>query len=182
VPGVRFTPVQRMGRAADRWQALAPTAEEYAAAYEFLYFGEHPPGVTVSQGLLGLELEPPEGSMWCGLGRLLLVDSRGDIFPCALLTTPQFRLGHVDELSLAEALASDRVNELIDLCQRRPQEIDDCAACAWRHFCQGGCPGAIWMEYGTWHSADRLCNLRRELFPALILSRAAQASPSCAGL
>jgi radical SAM protein with 4Fe4S-binding SPASM domain len=179
VPGVRFTPVQHMGRATHDWERVAPSEEEYAAAYAALYHGQHPPGVAVSQGLPGLELEPPEDRMWCGLGRLLLVDSRGDIYPCALLTMPEFRLGHVDELSLAEALASEKLTSLIGLCQRRPEEIEECAACAWRHFCQGGCPGAIWLERGTWHSADGFCALRRALFPALILDRTAHAGLSC---
>lgn len=182
VPAVRFAPVQAMGRGADNWQALAPTAEAYEAAYDYLYHGAHPPGVVVSQGLPGQELEPPAGRSWCGLGRLLLVDSRGDIYPCSLLTEPEFRLGHVDDLSLVEALASPRLHDLAAMCDRRRDEIEACAACAWRHFCQGSCPGSIWLEHGTWHAVDGFCDLRRALFPALILGRATKRGPSCGDL
>jgi radical SAM protein with 4Fe4S-binding SPASM domain len=182
IPGVRFCTLQAMGRAADIWDRLVPSPDAYSRAFHYLYRGEHPPGVTVSQGLPGLELEPPEDRLWCGLGRLLLVDARGDIFPCALLTTPQFRLGNVDGLSLAQALASDELAELVSLCRHRPDQIEDCADCAWSRFCQGGCPGAIWLEHGTWHTTDGFCDLRRDLFPALILGRTAHAGPSCTGL
>ena len=156
VPAVRFVPVQAMGRGADNWENLAPDAKAYEAAYNYLYHGAHPPGVVVSQGLPGLELEPPAGRSWCGLGRLLLVDSRGNLYPCSLLTEPEFRLGHVNDVSLVEALASPKLHDLARMCDRRRNEIEACAACAWRHFCQGSCPGGIWLEHGTWHAVEQL--------------------------
>lgn len=177
VPGVRFCPVQHMGRAAEQWDTLAPNMESYASAYGHLYHESPPPGVMVSQGLPGLELEPPEGRMWCGLGHLLLVDSRGDLYPCALLTTPEFRLGNVADTSLADALASEKLGELVALCERRKDEIEACQSCAWRHFCQGGCPGAIWLEYGTWHSVDGFCDLRRDLYRDLIFDHVERRQP-----
>jgi radical SAM protein with 4Fe4S-binding SPASM domain len=173
VPGVRFCPVQCMGRAAEQWEALIPTPEEYAEAYRFLYHQQPSGNVTVSQGLPGMELEPPEGRMWCGLGRLLLVDSQGDIYPCSLLTTAEFRLGNVAQMTLAEALAAEPLKALVTLCEGRKDRIEECAVCTWRNFCQGSCPGAIWLEHGDWHAVDSFCDLRCELFPDLIFRRTA---------
>jgi radical SAM protein with 4Fe4S-binding SPASM domain len=171
-PGVRFTPVQRMGAAAGRWAELCPTPDEYAAAYRYLYGYRSSNGVAVSPGLLGLELDPPEEGMWCGLGHTLLVDAQGDIYPCSLLTEPRFRLGNVAETSLAEALASEQLAQLVALCGRRRDEIAECQACAWRHFCQGGCPGSVWLSAGIWYATDGLCELRREMFHQLVFEQA----------
>ncbi len=172
VAGVRFTPVQPMGAAVGRWAELCPTPDEYTAAYRALYRYQSTNGVTVSPGLLGLELEPPEEGMWCGLGHMLLVDARGDIYPCALFTAPQFRLGNVAETSLAEALASEKLAQLVALCARRRDEIEACRMCAWKHFCQAGCPGNVWLATGTWYATDGLCEVRRELFRRMMLAQA----------
>jgi uncharacterized protein len=126
----------------------------------------------VSPGLLGLELEPPEEGMWCGLGHTLLVDAQGDIYPCSLLTAPEFCLGNVADTPLAEALASGPLRELIAACERRRDEIEECRGCAWRHFCQGGCPGSVWLSAETWYATDGLCELRRDMFRGLVFERA----------
>ncbi len=172
IADLRFAPVQRMGRAAERWAELAPTPDEYAAAYRFLYSYRSRDGLTIGPGLLGLELDPPEDGAWCGLGHVLLVDARGDIYPCALLTAPEFRLGNVAETRLADALGSAKLRELAELYERRREEIEACRACAWKHFCQGGCPGGVWLAAGTWDATDGLCEVRRELFRRLVFDHA----------
>ncbi|MFH1636594.1 MAG: SPASM domain-containing protein, partial [Chloroflexota bacterium] len=144
----------------------------YVQAYRFLYQHSHDDGVVVSPGLLGLELEPPENGLWCGLGRLLLVDSQGDIYPCSMLTTPQFQLGNIADTPLAEALASKKLCGLVMLAERRKDEIEACRACGWRHFCQASCPASIWLQHGNWYATDGLCDLRQELFRDLIFERA----------
>jgi len=176
ISGVRFSSLQRMGRASEHWSELAPTPGQYAQAYHYLYQQSAPGGMTISPGLLGLELEPPEDGMWCGLGKMLLVDSQGDIYPCSMLTAPQFKLGNVVETSLAEALASVKLHGLVHLQEQRKDEIEDCRACAWRHFCQAGCPASVWLQHGTFHATDDLCNLRRELFRELVFARATRAA------
>jgi radical SAM protein with 4Fe4S-binding SPASM domain len=177
IPGVRFFPLQHMGRAAEHWSVLSPGVDDYAEVYHLLYSqtagsSKTPKApVSVSRGLPGLELEPPEGEMWCRLGHLLLVDSVGDIYPCALLTAPQFRLGNVSDTSLEEALASEKLQQLVAVCHGRKDEIAPCQACTWRHFCQASCPGSVWLQHGTWQATDGLCDLRRELFRSLIFDR-----------
>jgi radical SAM protein with 4Fe4S-binding SPASM domain len=172
VRDVRFTPVQRMGRAAERWTELAPTQEQYAAVYRFLYGDRGEDGPVLGPLFLGLELDPPAEGMWCGLGRTLLVDARGDIYPCGLLNGPEFWLGNVADTLLAGALASEKLATLVAAVERRKDEIDECRACAWRHFCQGGCAGSVLLARGTWHATDGLCDLRRELFRELVARHA----------
>ena len=173
VPSVRFTPVVRMGRAHEAWQALRPTTAQYAATYRELFADDHGDGcVAVAKGLQGLELEPPEHGLWCRLGKLLVVEANGDIFPCSLLTDTQFRLGNIREMTLAEALDSSSLQQLIGQCDRRRDEIDECRACTWKSFCQAGCPGAIWHEHGTFHATDDLCDLRRDLYEQTVRGRA----------
>ncbi len=178
VAAVRFSLVQHLGRAADRWVELAPRPEECAATYRRLYARPDDPQVAVSEGLLGLELEPPAAGLWCGLGHLLLVDAGGDIYPCSMLTDAEFRLGNVAETSLEEALASDKLRALVALCARRVDEIEACRACSWRRFCQAGCPAGVWAQQRSWYGTDDLCDLRRELFEELIFSRAGLRSPA----
>ena len=171
VASVRFNALQRMGRAAELWSELAPSPEEYAEAYRFLYQRRSNNDVAVSPGLQGLELEPPKEGMWCGLGRMLLVDSQGDIYPCAMLTATDFRLGNVSTTLLVDALASEQLEKLIELCQRRKDEIETCQKCAWRHFCQGSCPASVWLQHGTFFAPDEFCGLRRELYQDLIFDQ-----------
>ena len=109
--------------------------------------------------------------MWCGLGRMLLVDGQGDIYPCSLLAAPRFRLGNVADTPLAEALASDKLAGLIADVERRRDEIAACRACAWRHFCQGSCAGSVLLARGDWNAPDELCDLRRELFRELVFAQ-----------
>jgi radical SAM protein with 4Fe4S-binding SPASM domain len=126
----------------------------------------------LSPGLLGLELAPPDRGMWCGLGRTLLVDARGEIYPCGLFVGPEFRLGNVRQVRLADALASDRLAQLIVRCEARRDAIPECRACVWKHFCQAGCAGSVWQLRGTLGATDGLCVMRRELFSTMMLDQA----------
>lgn len=172
VPGVRFSSLARLGRAARDWDALAPTVDDYARAYPALYRLADEAGIEVSPGLLGLELEPPARGSWCGLGRTLLVDERGDIFPCGLLEAPQFCLGNVAETRLVDALHAARLQELIAIQEQRADRIPECQACPWRHFCQAGCPANVLLLQGDWYQTDGLCEVRRALFADLLFQKA----------
>lgn len=169
IPGLRFIQVQKMGRAAKLWEDLAPNNEQYAEAYRYLYLDRPENGVAVSPGLTGLDLEAPaEG--WCPLGRLLIVDAGGDIYPCSLLMAAPFRLGNMAELSLADALASPALLSLVAACGRRKERISACRRCALQQFCCGGCPASVWLEQGTWLTTDAMCDLRHNFLPTLAVA------------
>jgi len=174
VAGVRVLPLQRLGRAAERWSELGMTTEDYAGVYDYLY-REVPRSnrkVTVQATLLGFAPDAAESEPWCGLGRTLAVGADGDIYPCSMLMMPEFRLGNVEETSLAEALGSEKLRALVDLCQRRKGEIEACRTCTWRNFCQAGCPASVLAEKGTFWATDDLCEVRREMFLRLVFEQA----------
>ncbi len=174
ITGIRFTPLQRMGRAAEMWDELNPSMEQYTAAYHNLYLECTPSDPFIRKGLSGLELEPPEQGLWCGLGRNLLVDTQGNFYPCGLFNSEPFRLGNIADTTPEQALASRKLKDLIATCEKRVDEIAACRDCPWRHFCQGNCAGSIWLRYGTMYATDELCDLRRELFGILIFAQAAK--------
>jgi radical SAM protein with 4Fe4S-binding SPASM domain len=175
IAGVRFNGLLRMGQADGCWGELLADPAELAETYRELLAAATARGpVTVQPGIVGLDLEPPEDGMWCRLGDLLMVDGAGDIYPCSTLTNPEFRLGNIAEMSLAEALASPALQELVARCDRRRDEVEACAACTWKSFCQGGCPGEVWQESGTFDATDRLCEIRCELYDELIDQRASR--------
>jgi len=94
--------------------------------------------------------------VWAGAAAV--GDSRGDLYPCSLLTEPEFRLGHVDDVSLVEALASQKLHDLARMCDRRRDEIDCVRGLRLAPFLPGSCPGAIWLEYGTCTPVDSFCD------------------------
>lgn len=173
VRSVRLVPVQRLGRATRHWDEIAPSLEEMRQVYRQLYSQALTDRVVVNKGFPGLVLDPPVGRMWCRLGKQLVMDARGDLYPCGLLTQRQFRLGNIEQVSLSTALQSERLRQLIALVERRPDEIDECRRCPWRRFCQANCPASIWLGQGSWHAVDGLCDLRRELYGDMFFTRAA---------
>ena len=174
VPSVRFIPVQKMGRAAVRWTKLRPSAEEYAAAYRYLYFDlpERFREVRIRSGFQGFELHRSEGDEGCRIGHLLAVDSDGGLYPCPLLMRPEFRIGQVTEMSLEDAARSPVLTELGEACASRWRSIEACQGCTWRTLCQAGCPGSIFLEKGSFWRTDDLCALRKDLYRRTLLDMA----------
>jgi len=166
VAGVRVLPLQRLGRAAERWSELGVTTADYARVYDYLYL-ELPRSdrkAVVQATLLGFAPAASESEPWCGLGRTLAVDADGDIYPCSMLMVPQFRLGNVEDTSLEEAIRSPRLRRLCEDCVARKTTIEACQSCTWRNFCQAGCPASVLAEKGTLWATDDLCEVRRGLY------------------
>jgi radical SAM protein with 4Fe4S-binding SPASM domain len=166
VAGVRVLPVQRLGRAAERWSELGVTTADYARVYDYLY-REVPRSnrkVTVQATLLGFAPDAAESEPWCGLGRTLAVGADGDIYPCSMLMTREFRLGNVEDTGLEEAMRSPRLRRLCEDCAARKTTIEACQTCTWRNFCQAGCPASVLAEKGTFWATDDLCEVRRRLY------------------
>jgi radical SAM protein with 4Fe4S-binding SPASM domain len=176
VAGLRVLPLQPLGRAAERWSELGVTAADYAGVYDYLYrqVPRSDRKVTVQATLLGFAPHASESEPWCGLGRTLAVDAGGDIYPCSMLMTPQFRLGSVEDTGLEEAMRSPRLRRLCEDCTARKTTIEACQTCTWRNFCQAGCPASVLAEKGTLWATDDLCEVRRGLYQKMVLDRAAK--------
>ena len=174
VAGVRVLPLQRLGRAAERWSELGVSAAGYAGVYDYLYrqAPRSDRNVAVEATLLGFAPDASESEPWCGLGRTLAVGADGDIYPCSMLMAPQFRLGNVEDTSLEEAIRSPRLRRLYETCAARKTTIEACQTCTWRNFCQAGCPASVLAEKGTFWATDDLCEVRREMFLRLVFEQA----------
>jgi radical SAM protein with 4Fe4S-binding SPASM domain len=89
-----------------------------------------------------------------------------------MLMIPEFRLGTVGEGSLRQILNSPRLRELEHLCAVRRTLIEECSSCHWRSFCQGSCPGSIYLDKGTMLATDDLCAFRRQLYRETVFNLA----------
>ena len=83
----------------------------------------------------------------CGLGATqLVILNNGDVIPCTYMR--DIRLGNVMETPLSEIPNSAAFSQLKDM---RYIAIDaaneQCAACAWRYVCGGGCRGRAYLAY-----------------------------------
>ncbi len=171
VPGVRFYPLQRLGRAAAAWSDLCLDAEAQTRLYRdlFLKVPSQRRRVQVSADLPGLQLHAPAAGQWCALGRTLAVDANGDMYPCSLLMQPGFRLGNTERTRLREAAESPKLRALCRACATRKTVIEACRTCTWRNFCQAGCAGSVLAKKGTLWATDGLCEVRRQLYREVLL-------------
>jgi radical SAM protein with 4Fe4S-binding SPASM domain len=101
------------------------------------------------------------------------------VYPCIMLGTPEMCLGDLTEEPLAACLA--RADGIRALCEARVTDGAVCGGCDWRMICRGACPGWPLVQDGTLSRTDDLCEVRRELFPAMTFElteeRAASAAP-----
>ncbi len=162
---LRLMPLQRLGRAKTVWTEISPVPGGYAQLYACVYKRlAHPRKIAVDGGFQGFVLDVPEQGMWCGIGRYAAVDAQGDVYPCSMLMTPDFRLGNVKRMPLRQIVASPNLGELESFCAARKTLIEKCRHCHWRNFCQACCPASILWEKGTMLATDDLCEFRQHLY------------------
>lgn len=174
---VKFIPLQNMGTASLYWDELAPSSQDYAQFYSYLYQDAvvEFPELRINPGFQGFVLHHPPGqTSWCQIGQMLIIDAQGDIYPCPLLMEPPFRLGNVLEVDLCQAIESPIMVRTREMCLNRKSTIPQCRQCLWKNFCQGGCSGNVYRLKGTFQAVDDLCELRNRFYPQAIFSRAAQ--------
>jgi len=182
---IRFIPLQNMGMASSSWDELAPSSQEYAEFYSYMcqQAAEEFPKLRISPGFQGFVLQHPhDQALWCQIGQILIIDPRGDIYPCSLLMEPPFRIGNIKEMSLPQALESPLMERMWEIFLARKITIPECQECVWKNFCQGGCPGNVYLLRGTFQAVDDLCAVRKKLYPQMIFSLAAKKSFSFSGI
>lgn len=172
IPQVRFLPLRRVGRGQSQWDLIGfgLSTKEYEQFYQYT---EHQKAtgkcsIAISCGLSGVLLEIPKGAsddeLWCPVGRQLVIDTQGDVYPCVLLMHESFRLGNVSQKSLKEMIHSQRMTTLCqDLAERR-LKIKKCAACTWQNLCQSGCMGQAMDQTGTIWATDDFCSYRQKAY------------------
>jgi radical SAM protein with 4Fe4S-binding SPASM domain len=172
IPSVRFLPLRKSGRAHALWHQVGSglRAEHSERFYQFVLDLQQRRryGASISCGLSGFLLKPPveqsDDEYWCPVGKKLVVDGDGNIYPCVLLMEDDFLLGNAFHQGLGEVLHSDRMLELCSaLCERRTK-IPKCSQCLWRNLCQSGCMGQAFDHCGTIWETDHFCDFRNRAY------------------
>jgi radical SAM protein with 4Fe4S-binding SPASM domain len=174
IPKIRFLPLHRQGRARLPNRELDAGHVDYVRWFRHVYL-ERTPGprpIEVFGGLIGFLLFAPgdAGETWCSIGRSVVVDSGGDVHPCALLMDRRFNLGNIGEIRLIDIEASPKLRGLTRACAARKQTIEKCRTCVWRNFCRASCPAFSFLEKGTFRETDDFCDFRRGLYEDAVFS------------
>jgi len=172
IPSIRFLPIQKVGNARASWDNISPTPREYSHLYTYLYQKFPSTSIKIERGFQGFLLDIPGGQRWCHLGETLFIDSKGDIYPCSLMVHSDFHIGNIYEMSLKEAIESERLMDIVRICSIRESTILRCKECSWKNFCQASCPGSVFSQKGSLWDTDDLCDLRQKLYPEVIFDMA----------
>jgi radical SAM protein with 4Fe4S-binding SPASM domain len=107
---------------------------------------------------------------FCGAGQdYIVVDSRGDIFPCSHhVHRQELKMGNIsDSTPLGQYFSKNLLlNELYKT--RRIKNISRCSRCTWRHMCEGGCSLDSYYYHGHMRGASTLCGYYRKMYPFLL--------------
>jgi radical SAM protein with 4Fe4S-binding SPASM domain len=172
IPLIRFLPLRKTGSAKKKWSSIGAGigVKEYEKFYQYIFDLQvnHKCPLEISCGLSGFLLKMPEDfsgdSLWCQIGRQLVIDFNGDTYPCALLMTNEFLLGNAYIDSLSKMVQSDKMKRLCRSVSGRRVKIKKCAICDWRNFCQAGCMGEALEHQGTIWDSDNFCDYRKTAY------------------
>jgi len=124
----------------------------------------------ISDGLGGLPIMDSgiEGGLGCkescGAGKSLVsIASNGDIYPCHMLQSKEYRLGNALADNILEAIRSGRLFGLT------VDDIEACGQCEYRYLCGGGCRARSCAYYGgAVDQLDRCCPVYKGYFEKTI--------------
>ncbi len=86
----------------------------------------------------------------CGrCGSYFVVEADGSVYPCDFFALDGWRLGSIEEASLAELAKADRAEAFLAIGRQKPAE---CAACRYGRLCGGGCPNDRTRNDGQPHN------------------------------
>jgi radical SAM protein with 4Fe4S-binding SPASM domain len=171
LPLVRFLPLRKRGTAVRNWDDIGEslTLEDAERFYDFvIHSGHHGSSrPEVSCGLSGFMLALPDETdddIWCPVGRQLVVDVDGSVYPCAAMMTPEFRLGSVLTDTVKDLFFGAPMEAICQALTERRHKIEKCATCNWRNLCQSGCMALALEHKGTIWDTDDFCEYRKKLY------------------
>lgn len=146
------------------FQELVPDYDEYGKLIESLCFRENKmPNVTIdcaSISNLQYTLKDEEltriPTAGCPIGHnLICISPNGDIYPCAALMGPEFRLGNILKDDFKEIWNNNPV--LKNLRSIKRNVVGKCKNCPRLDFCRGGCRGISQTLAGDLFAGDKSC-------------------------
>ena len=172
IPLLRFLHLRNVGRAKNHPGArpLAPSAyKNFIAHVNQMQFNSHHK-VELTCGMSGLLLKMPEAfkadDIWCPVGRMMVIDTNGNVYPCVLMMRDQFFLGNIFSQSLNEISQSRQMLEICQLLSNRRFIIQKCLACTFRNLCQAGCMGQALDHFDSLMETDIFCSYRKSAYEA----------------
>ncbi|TJZ97452.1 radical SAM protein [Actinacidiphila oryziradicis] len=169
-----FSQWEAQGNAADTpWESIAPTLEEWTAAGDKLLSYDNPRlqlrgnffgdlnNARDGRYTLERSLFPKQIFAYNSFPR---ISPDGLIFADQLWVDPEWSLGNVRDITLAEAFRSEKFRQHIKEFRARAETIDECRSCEWVELCGGGHPGHTLSEYGHMNHKDAFCDARKYWF------------------
>ncbi len=169
-----FSQWQRQGNAIDTpWASIAPTKEEWCGAGELL-LNYNNPRLQVRGNFFG-DLNNNEGGRFSldaslfpkhlyAYNAVPRVSPDGMIFADQFWTTPDWSLGNVRDMTLAEAFNTEKYRQQIAAFEQRWQNIPECRQCPWLKLCESGAPGHTYAEFNDLNRRDLFCEDRMYWF------------------
>jgi len=169
---VHLARISRHGRAAEYWDELTMSPQEWAQTYRDLarIHGQYHERIQLTGFLADYLLSclAHPATRGCAPGEQVMVDLDGRLYPCIMMGTREMCLGDLGTTSLAECLQGTHLAEIRARCKARLTDEAVCGSCDWRAICRGACPGWPLIQEETLHRTDDLCEVRRELFVELL--------------
>jgi radical SAM protein with 4Fe4S-binding SPASM domain len=173
---VNMRPVMAAGNAKLNWEEINPTPDEYAKLFDELYplFFEYRGKLKIrgclSDFIFGTLTNPQKRG--CPAGETLMVDSNGNVYPCSMVSHPDYCLGNIINESLTVLQNSPKLKQIHQQFACRIERIAKCRVCQWRVFCKAACPGVALWQKGTIWDTDELCDVRADFYSKLIFKYA----------
>ena len=172
IPLLRFLHLRKVGRAGNHLGARQLSPSEYqkfiAHINQMQFQSNHK--VELTCGMSGLLLKMPESfktdDIWCPVGRMLVIDTNGNVYPCVLMMRDQFFLGNIFSQSLKDISQSKQIVEICQLLSNRRFIIQKCQACTFRNLCQAGCMGQALDHFDSLMETDMFCSYRKRAYAA----------------
>lgn len=97
----------------------------------------------------------------CGLGMgEIAINFNGDVFPCKILESEEFKIGNIHDQTLQSILNSDKLKKIIENSSVFSDE--KCRSCYLKFVCGGGCY-AIRKSIGNTIERSDLCKLYKKI-------------------
>ncbi len=176
---IRFLPLRKKGNARSNWDQIhagvTPQDYEHFFSYILREAIQQYPDMDIRCGLTGYILDSRKlmnDGCWCPIGKNMVVDTMGNIYPCSLFMEDAFKLGNVKAVSIADIQANPILDELVTARSTRKNKIERCGRCMWRNFCQASCMGVALEQHGTIWETDEFCDFRIRLYEQSVIKLA----------
>jgi uncharacterized protein len=170
IPLLRFLHLRKVGRGGKNPDAMPLTASSYEKFIDHVNQMQfnHNQKVELTCGMSGLLLKMPESfksdDIWCPVGRMMVIDTNGDVYPCVLMMRDQYLLGNIFSQSLIQISQSRQMDEICQLLSNRRFLIKKCLACSFRNLCQAGCMGQALDHFNSLMKTDIFCAYRKKAY------------------